>query len=121
MDTATIAHDFTDLCKAGKLDEAGEKYWSSDIVSIEAGSPGGSDPAARGIDAVRAKGEWWYAAHDIHSAEASGPYINGDQFIVRFKMDVTFKETGARMMMDEDGLYTISNGKIVEERFFYTM
>ena len=34
-------------------------------------------------------------------------------------MDVTVKETGARMTMDEIGVYTVKNGKIVEERFFY--
>jgi ketosteroid isomerase-like protein len=119
MTTAEIAADFAALCVAGKFDEAGEKYWSADIVSIEAGGPPGADPAMHGIDAVKAKGEWWYANHEIHSATATGPYVNGDQFIVRFKMDVTFRETGARMQMDEDGLYTVKDGKIVEERFFY--
>ena len=33
-------------------------------------------------------------------------------------MDVTPKD-GQRMAMDEHGLYTVQNGKIVEERFFY--
>jgi ketosteroid isomerase-like protein len=121
MDTNTIAQDFAALCKEGKFDEAGAKYWASDIVSIEAFSPDGSDTAARGLDAVRAKGEWWYANHEVHSAEATGPYVNGDRFIIRFKMDVTMKETGMRMQMDEDGLYTVRDGKIVEERFFYSM
>jgi ketosteroid isomerase-like protein len=36
-------------------------------------------------------------------------------------MDVTVKETGARMVMDEIALYTIKDGKIAEERFFYGM
>ena len=74
---------------------------------------------ARGLAAVHAKGEWWYANHEIHSVEASGPFVNGDQFIVRFKMDLTFKPSGERMQNDEDGLYTVKDGKIVEERFFY--
>jgi ketosteroid isomerase-like protein len=120
MDIITIAKDFAALCIAGKFDEAGEKYWAADVVSIEAFAPEGGDPTSRGIEAVRGKGAWWYANHEIHSAEATGPYVNGDQFIVRFKMDVTFKETGARMLMDEDGLYTVTDGKIVEERFFYS-
>jgi ketosteroid isomerase-like protein len=34
-------------------------------------------------------------------------------------MDVTAKETGHRMTMDEVGIYTVKNGKIVEERFCY--
>lgn len=119
MTTADIAADFAALCKAGKWDEAGEKYWSTDIVSVEAGGPDGMDPVSRGIDAVRGKGEWWYANHEVHSVEASGPYVNGDQFILRFKMDVTPKASGERMLMDEDALYTVKDGKVVEERFFY--
>ncbi len=121
MDTNGLAHDFAALCKEGKFEEAGEKYWSPDIVSIEAFAPPGGDPAARGLAAVRAKGEWWYSSHEIHGVEATGPYVNGDQFILRFKMDVTNKESGQRIQMDEDGLYTVHDGKIVEERFFYSM
>jgi ketosteroid isomerase-like protein len=44
--------------------------------------------------------------------------VNGDQFALRFSMDVTPKG-GARLQMDEIGLYTVRDGKIVEERFFY--
>lgn len=116
MTTAEIAADFAALCIAGKFDEAGEKHWSPDIVSVEAEGP---DPVSHGLAAVHAKGEWWYANHEIHSVEASGPFVNGDQFIVRFKMDLTFKPSGERSQNDEDGLYTVKDGKIVEERFFY--
>ena len=121
MTTNEIAQDFVALCVAGKFDEAGEKYWSPDIVSVEAFSPPGGDPASRGLEAVRAKGVWWYGAHDIHSTEAHGPYVNGEQFAVRFVMDLTVKETGERRHMDEVGVYTIKGDKIVEERFFYAM
>ena len=38
--------------------------------------------------------------------------------MVGFKMDVTPKG-GARHTMDEVGLYTVKDGRIVEERFFY--
>ncbi len=116
MTTTEIAADFAALCKAGKFDEAGEKYWATDIVSVEAMGP---EPQSHGIEAARAKGVWWYENHEVHSAEATGPYVNGNQFIIRFKLDVTFKETGARTVMDEDALYTVRDGKIVEERFFY--
>jgi len=44
--------------------------------------------------------------------------VNGDQFMVRFSMDVTPKG-GARMSMDEMGLYTVKDGKVIEERFFF--
>ena len=42
-----------------------------------------------------------------------------DRFALRFLIDVTPKESGKRMQMDEVGLYTVRGDKIVEERFFY--
>ena len=119
MTTQEIAADLVALCKEGKFAESGEKYWAADVVSIEPGGPPGQDPVSRGIDAARGKGEWWASSHETHSVEVEGPYVNGDQFIVHFKMDVTFKETGQRMQMDETALYTLKDGKIAEERFFY--
>ena len=116
MTTVEIAKDLVALCAEGKFDEAGEKYWADDVVSREAMD----GPMARiqGKDAARGKGEWWVNAHEIHTSEVGGPYVNGDQFIVRFTMDLTVKETGQRMKMDEMGLYTVRDGKIVEESFF---
>lgn len=54
----------------------------------------------------------------MHSFETSGPFVNGDQFALCFKIDVTRKASGERVQMDEVGLYTVRDGKIVEERFF---
>lgn len=111
-----IAEDLVAMCKAGQFDESGEKYWADDVVSLEAME--GDMARIEGKVGVKAKGEWWSANHEIHSVEVEGPYVHGDQFVVRFKMDVTPKG-GQRLQMDEVGLYTVRNGKIVEERFFY--
>jgi SnoaL-like domain len=117
MSIQAIADDFAALCKAGNLDEAGEKYWDMAVISRE---PMPGDMAVvSGIEAVRAKGEWWYGAHDVHSVEVEGPSVNGDQFILEFKMDITEKASGNRIQMAETALYTVMDGKIVEERFFY--
>ena len=116
MDTRQIANDLVALCRAGKFDEAGEKHWADDVLSVE---PMPGDMAEiRGKAGVRAKGEWWYANNEIHGFDVEGPYVHGDQFVVRFKMDLTPKG-GQRHSMDEVGLYTVRDGKIVEERFFY--
>ena len=68
---------------------------------------------------MEVKNAWWSGAHEVHSAETFGPFVNGDQFAVRWLMDVTMKENGHRMTIDEVALYTLRNGKIAEERFFY--
>ena len=53
----------------------------------------------------------------MHNFKVEGPYVHGDQFVVRFKGEVTPKGQ-KRMPLDEVGLYTVRNGKIVEESFF---
>ena len=115
MNTQELAKSFTDMCAKGEFDAAGKKFWSDDVVSRE---PMTGDMAVlKGRKAVEGKGEWWYANHDIHNVTVEGPYVHGDQFVVRFKMDVTPKGK-ERMSFDEVGLYTVKNGKIVEESFF---
>jgi hypothetical protein len=117
MGTKEIAADVVALARAGDLDGIGAKYWSDDIVSIEAMD----GPMARleGREAVHGKGVWWSGAHEVHGVETFGPFVNGDQFAVRWVMDVTQKDSGSRITMDELALYTVEDDKIVEERFFY--
>ena len=114
---ADVANDLVAMWKAGQFDESGEKYWADDVVSYE-NMPGQEMAEIRGKAGVRGKGEWWSANHEVHDVLVEGPYVNGDQFTVRFKMDITPKG-GERTTMDEVGLYTVRDGKIAEERFFY--
>ncbi|WP_426165774.1 SnoaL-like domain-containing protein [Sandarakinorhabdus sp. DWP1-3-1] len=115
MDTKAIAADVVAMAKAGNLDGIGEKYWSDDIVSMEAMD----GPMARlqGHAAVHEKGVWWNGAHEVHSVETRGPWVNGDQFAIHWAMDVTQKESGQRIQMEEIALYTVRDGRIVEEKF----
>ena len=118
MTTLEIANDLVALCKEGKFAESGEKYWADDVVSVEAMGP---EAESHGKSAARGKGEWWSNAHEVHGVTVEGPYVNGDDFTVRFVMDITVKESGQRMTMDEIALYRLKDGKIAEERFFYSM
>jgi len=75
-----------------------------------------------GIEEVRAKGRWWTENHEVHAFETEGPYLNGEQFALRFSIDFTPRageQAGQRMQMTEVALYAVRDGKIVEERFFY--
>ncbi|MDQ2859786.1 MAG: nuclear transport factor 2 family protein [Pseudomonadota bacterium] len=116
MTTQEIAADLVALCKQGRFEDSGEKHWADDVLSVEFG---GDNPESRGKAAARAKGEWFMNNHEIHGVEVEGPYVNGDQFVVRFKMDMTPNASGQRMSLDEVGVYTLKNGKIAEERFFH--
>ena len=119
MSTADIANDLVALCRAGKNMEAIEKYYADDIVSVESASSPEMPAEMKGIDAIKGKNQWWLENHEIHNATANGPFVGENQFAVEFSFDVTNKPSGRRMQMSEMALYTVKNGKIVHEHFYY--
>ena len=121
MTAKEIGSELVALCQQGKNMEAIEKFYSSDVVSVEARAIPNMDQTQKGIEAIKGKNVWWADNHEVHGGEVKGPFPNGEQFIVQFKFDVTPKYTGQRMTMEEMGLYTVKNGKIVKEVFFYDM
>ena len=75
-----------------------------------------------GKEAVLKKNQWWVDNHQIHSQTVTGPWPHDDRFIVHYKIDVTAKAgpmQGKRFSMEEAALYTVKNGKVVKEEFFY--
>ena len=115
MTPREIAEAFTAALREGRGEE--RRFWSEGVVSLEAMD----GPMARceGRAAVDAKGEWWMANHEVHGFTVEGPFVHGNQFALRFTIDVTSKADGARTAMTEVGLYTVADGAIIEERFFY--
>jgi hypothetical protein len=96
--------------------ELWKQYWADDVESVEGM---GVSLAWHGRDAMQAKGEAWMAEHNVHSASAEGPYVGATGFAIRFRMDVEEKSTGNRVLMEEVGVYTVKNGKVVREEFMY--
>ena len=120
MTTQEVANKLVKLCSAGKFDEATDTLYSPDIVSLEASAPPGQSRESKGIAAVKAKGEWWVANHEIHSAKVEGPLVAGSHFAVTYKLDITFKPQSRRFTMEEVAVYQVAGGKIVHEEFFYS-
>jgi len=119
MSVSEIGEKYVALCKAAKFDECLSTLFAKDAVSVEAAAPPGGERIAKGLEAIGAKGKWWVENHIVHKAEVTGPYPNDDRFAVRFIFDITNKPSGQRMTMDEVGLFTVKDGKIVREEFFY--
>lgn len=115
MSTPEMAAKFTALCRAGKFDDAGKLFWADDVVSVEPMS--GDMHVKKGRKAVEDKGKWFADNHQVHSCKVEGPFVNGDQFVLRFELEVTPKGKD-RVTMREVGLYTMKDDKITEERFF---
>lgn len=122
--TMEVGKKLVELCRQGKSMEAIQTLYAPNIVSIEA-MAGPSMPARmEGLAAIKGKAEWWEKNHEVHSGQADGPWPHGDRFIVHFKYDVTAKAgpmAGKRMLLDEAALYTVKDGKVVQEEFFYHM
>jgi SnoaL-like domain len=119
MNTQEIADRYVKLCQQGKMEACLDELYAKNAVSVEAISPPGMDKTAQGLDAIRAKGKTWGESHVVHKAEVNGPFPHENRFAVRFVFDVTDKPSGKRSTMDEVGLFTIENGKITREEFFY--
>jgi ketosteroid isomerase-like protein len=114
MAAKDVGQGLVELCKRGAFDEAIDKYYHENVVSVEAV---GDPKEVRGLEAVLAKSAWWNENFEVHSATAEGPYVNGDEFAVVFKLDTTMKATGERSNMEEVAIYTVKDDKIVHERF----
>jgi ketosteroid isomerase-like protein len=124
MDTKQVGEKLVSLCSKGKNLEAIESLYSKDIVSVEAISSPEMPAKMRGIDKIKGKNKWWFENNEVHSVKVEGPFPHNDRFAVKYHFDVTPKagpQKGKRFQMDEVGVYTVKNGKIVKEEFFYSM
>jgi ketosteroid isomerase-like protein len=117
--TATVAQELVALCREGRFLDAVNKLYSPRIVSIESSGSPEMPAEMNGIEAIRGKHQWWEENQDVHSMEVNGPYLGDTQFAVQFTFDATFKLTGQRNTMTEMALYTVKDGKVVREQFFY--
>jgi ketosteroid isomerase-like protein len=117
--TAAVAQELVTLCRAGRNLEAIRKLYSPKIVSIEPVGDEKMPAEMTGVEAIRGKNEWWFANNKVHSYEVIGPFVGEGQFAVNYIWDATPKQTGKRTQMEEMALYTVKDGKIVREQFFY--
>jgi ketosteroid isomerase-like protein len=120
-ETIEIGKKLVEFCKQNENLKAVNELYADEILSLESmTAPGGSDQV-QGIEAIRRKNKQWEDEMEVHEMDVQGPFPLGDRFAVHFKFDATERKNNKRMKMEEVGLYTVKNGKIVKEEFFYTM
>jgi len=118
--TSAVADELVAFCRVGKNMDAINSLYSPDVVSVESMGNEQMPREMKGIDAIRGKNQWWGENNEVHSANIEGPFVgNDDKFAVYYNYDVTSKPSGKRSNMEEMALYTVKDGKIVREQFFY--
>ncbi len=123
MTLMDIGKALADHCRAGTEAEGLNTLYADDAVSVEAmAQPGGGPQVFEGRDAIRGKHEFWASTMEQKSLDVLGPYPHHpDKFALLFKGEAIVKETGDLFPMDEVAVYTIKDGKIVREEFFYSL
>ena len=117
MSTEEVAKKVMELVRKQAWYEALDTLYDDNIVSVEAFTMDGSSPETRGKEGVRGKIDWWVNAMEVHSFDASGPFVGHDRFVVQYDADVTDKKSKERRKLSEVGVYTVKDGKIVREEF----
>src|SRR4029453_1225009 len=114
MTTEQVAKKVVEFVRKQAWDEALDSLYDENIVSVEA-DPGA--PETRGKEGVRGKIDWGLSPMQVHSFNASEPFVGHDRFVVQYDAEVTDKKTKERRKLSEVGVYTVKNGKIVHEEF----
>jgi hypothetical protein len=110
LGAALVAH----VNSGGEDMELWKKHFHPRFVSIE-----GSGQAWTGYKGVDAKCKAWVSENKIHGSKASGPFVGATGFSVVYDMDVENLKSGQRFAMREVGVYTVKNGKVIQEEFMY--
>ena len=120
MSVQSIAGRFIELCNQGKHFEVMRTMYAPEMVSVE-----GDGREFVGKEAVIHKSEVWQGNNTIQSQDLRGPFFCGDaeansgRFGVYSALEFTPKAGGQRQRHEEVGLYTVKNGQITREEFFY--
>ena len=115
-----VARDFTDMLRQGQFVAARERFWAADVRCIEPHDlPDGIAAEVSGIEAARAKTARWLASRHIHDLSIDGPFVTGNQFALFLDMMIGGQPSGADQPFTEIAIFTVRDGQISEERYFY--
>lgn len=119
MTTQEVANRLVELCREGKYEQAIKELYSPDIVSVEA--EGAPNRIVKGLAAIAEKGAKFESMLEkVNSSIVTDPIVAENFFSCAMLMNVQMKGAPVAINMDEICVYTVNNGKIVREEFFYT-
>ena len=119
MTLKDIADQLVAGCREDRARANLDRLYAADAVSVEAADMGQGREAA-GLDAIKDKHDWWEANMEMLGGSVTGPMLHGDdRFAVIFRMTAREKATGNVSEMEEVAIYTVADGRIVREEFYY--
>ena len=120
MNTQEIANRLVELCRVGDYETAVHELYSPEVISRE--SEWSPEPrTAHGFEGLAEKAKMFSSMFTtMDNFFADEPIVSGNVFAVRMGMDGTMPD-GKVEHMDEIAVYTVRDGKIIREEFFYTM
>jgi len=119
MTTQEVAQRLVELCRTGQYEQAIKELYSPDIISVEA--EGVPNRIVKGLQGIAEKGAKFESMLEkVNSNFVSDPVVAENFFSCAMKMNVQMKGAPVAIDMDEICVYTVNNGKIVREEFFYT-
>jgi ketosteroid isomerase-like protein len=119
ISTAALANRFVEMCRQGKNFDVMRELYDKDIVSVEATRRSTGNFETAGQQAVIQKSADWAANYNVLGGTVDGPFLLGDRFAVVFAFEVAPKGTGDKTTAREVAVYTVANGLITREEFFY--
>ena len=120
MTTQEVANRLVELCRTGQQEQAVQELYSPDIVSVE--PEGAPNRIVKGLEGIAKKSEQFQSMIEkMNSSFVSDPIVAENFFSCTMLMNVQMKGVPVAIDMDEVCVYTVNNGKIVKEEFFYTV
>lgn len=116
--TRGIADRYVALMRTGRLAEIDE-LMAPGIVRVAPAETGGVPVERSGLAEITANADQLLADVRIDSVTVDGPFVNADQFGVRFRFEQTHTPTGERSSTTKLSLYTVGGGLITREEVYY--
>ncbi len=119
MTTQEIANRLVELCREGKNEQATRELCSPNIISIE--PEGVPNRIQSGLEVIVQKGKDFEARLErMNSNVITDPLVADNFFSCAMLMNVNLKGVPHPVDLNEICVYTVAEGKIVREEFFYS-
>jgi hypothetical protein len=118
MDNKQIARRLVELCRQKKYVQAIDELYADNATGRE---DHGEGAEMNGKAAIREGTVHWLGAFELPEHQIDEPLYCGDKFAVRFSGRMVKTDGSGEHKYEEVGVYTLRDGKIVSQEFFYDM